>query len=328
MTALAALAGCHEVTEYTDSGDFGAVILDASDLSVEGYVAGMEGARTLVSMGGSRFLVGTSTGMVHDVDSDQQAVLASHQVSSGASAALDCFIKSPVSSSIYMRAGSGKLLEMSTMNFDVLDEFTVGPSPSAMCGSPEGRGCIYVTDAEQGCLREVSASTNEVSWTYDIQPSPAAIAVHSATPPIMLTAHSDDKGLHAVRLDWSAPRDNWLLYSGTFADVASAPQDTVFCLAQPGWGNESGRLKVATVAWQRPFESRNFEVDGHPVCVCTNSDYSMPYFYAACADGDRTVVVMINYLTFEVEGTAEIDGYPWDISSHNNGTRLIVLTSL
>jgi len=328
VLALLFLAGCHDVTEYTDSGEFGAVILDASDLSVEGYVAGLEGARTLTSMGGSSFLVGTSTGMVHEVDSDQQVITASHRVSAGSSASLDCFTKSPVGSSLYMCAGSGKLLEMSTQSFDVVDDFSAGPSPSAICRSPEGLGRIYVTDAQEGRLREVNASTNQVNWVYDIEPAPAAIAVHSDDPPVMVVAHGDDKGLHAVRLDWSSPRSNWLFYDGTFTDVASAPSDTVLCLAEPRWDAESGRLWLARVGWARPFEYKSFGVEGHPVCVCANSDYSMPYFYAACADGNRTVVVMVNYLSFEIEATAEIDGYPWDISSHSNGSRLLVLTSI
>lgn len=328
VMVLAALAGCHDVTEYTDSGEFGAVILDASDLTVEGYVAGVEGARTLASMGGSSFLVGTSTGMVHEVDSHQQVITASHRISAGPSAALDCFTKSPVGSSMYMRTGSGKLLEVSTEGFDVLDDFSAGPSPSAICRSPQGLGRIYVTDAQEGTLREVNASTNEVNWVYDIEPSPAAIAVHSTDPPIMVIAHGNDEGLHAVRLDWSAPSSNWLFEEGTFADVASAPSDTVLCLAEPCWDGESGRLWLVRVGWARPFGYRSYGVAGHPTCVCVNSDYSLPYFYAACADGDRTVVVMVNYLTLEVEATVEIEGYPWDISSHNNGSRLLVLTSL
>jgi hypothetical protein len=87
---------------------------------------------------------------------------------------------------------------------------------------------------------------------------------------------------------------------------------------------------LARVGWPSlfEFETASLGVEGNPACVCVNSNLTRPYFYAACADGDVTRVVMVNYRTWEIEGTAEVDGYPMDISSHDGGTRLVVLTAL
>lgn len=323
---LLMVMGCHDVTEYSESGEFGAVILDATDLSVLGHIAGMDGARTVVSMSGSRFLVGCTSGRVYDVDSEAMKVQSSSQVTSGTGGGLDELTKSPAAASVYMTTGSGKLLEMDTDDFSVLDEFSAGPSPSAICRSPEGLTRIYVTDREQGTVREVDAYSNLENWSEYVAECPVAITRHGEDPPIMITAHGNDGGIHAIRLDWI--QDNYLCPHGTFADVTSAPFDTIFCAAEPCWESGSGRLLVGEVGWVRPFTSYTQSVSGHPTCVCSNPLRSRPYFYVACADGDRTIVAALNYDTRRIEMTVELDGYPWDITTHMSGDRLIVITSL
>jgi hypothetical protein len=321
-------AGCHEVTEYTDSGEFGAVVMDATDLTVQGYVAGMEGAGTLVSMEGSRFLVGTATGWIHEVDSGELRIIRSKQVSAGGASALGGLTRAPVGGSVYALTGGQKLLEIDPDGLDVLDEFTAGPSPSDICRSPQAEARLYIVDQGDARLRELSVSDNQVNWEHDLPPSPLAAAVHSADPPILLIAHGDDGGLTALRLDWMG--DAVMSVDGSFSDVVSAPEDTVLCAAEPRWGSDSGRLFLARVGWPSlfEFETASLGVEGNPACVCVNSNLTRPYFYAACADGDVTRVVMVNYRTWEIEGTAEVDGYPMDISSHDGGTRLVVLTAL
>ena len=326
MTALTALAGCHSVTEYTDSGDFGVVVLNASDLSVGGYVAGMDGARTVVSMGDSALLVGCSNGMVHTVNSEGLFIASSEYVTAGTGGGLDCFMKSPVRSSLYAITESGRIVEFSSADFSLLDEFAAGPSPSSMCRSPSGVGRIYIADDQQGVVREINALTNQEYGSYNVGACPMAVAPNCADPPMLVTVHGQDTGIYSIRLDWSSV--NWLRDRGTLCDVASLSTDSIFCALEPAWDEESGAMLLCEGGWLSPIEVYSCEVDGHPTAVCCSPDPQLPYFYAACASGDETLVVALNYQSREVEMTTLIDGYPYDITTHRNGEKIIVLTAL
>ncbi len=325
--ALTLLSGCHEVTEYTGSGEFGAVILDAEDLSVVGYVAGIDGARSLASMGSHRFLVGTTTGRVYEVDSQDLEVVGQRQITAGSGAAVERMVKSPSASTLYLLTGAGRILEIDQETFEVEDEFNAGASPSDICRSPGGLARIYVADAQQGRVREVWTSDNHVGKVIEVPEMPVAMAGYRSDPDQLVAAHDGEGGVSIVDIQVGGSSSLLSGSHGPYSDVAVAVSDTIICAAAPGWNSETGRLYVVDMTGLQPAVEY-FSVEGHPRCVCVNPMGSPPYFYAACADGDRTVVVALNYLSGQVEMTAELEGYPWAVSTHQNGEYLIVLTSI
>lgn len=327
LCVLLLAGGCHEVTEYTDSGDFGAVILRTSDLSVVGYVAGMDGARSLVSMGGSRFLVGTSTGRVYEVDSEVLEIVRHQQVTAGSGAGIRRMVKSPSASTIYLLTGSGKILEMDSETFGIVDDFTAGASPSDICRSPGSIPRIYVSDMEQGRVREVWTSDNHVGKVIEVPEMPVSLAGYLSAPDVLVSAHDGQGGVNLVDIEAGGSISVLSGTSGPFSDVAVAGADTIICAGAPRWDADNGRLLMVKMKEVGPSVS-SFTLEGHPTCVNVNPTPSIPFFYAACADGDRTVVVALNYLYGEVQMTAELEGYPWAVSTHRNGEYLIVLTSM
>ncbi|MGM0628142.1 MAG: hypothetical protein ACQETZ_08280 [Candidatus Fermentibacterota bacterium] len=327
LCALLLAAGCHEVTEYTDSGEFGAVILRTSDLSVVGYVAGMDGARSLVSMGGSRFLVGTSTGRVYEVDSEVLEIVRHQQVTAGSGAGIRRMVKSPSASTIYLLTGSGKILEMDSETFGIVDDFTAGASPSDICRSPGSIPRIYVSDMEQGRIREVWTSDNHVGKVIEVPEMPVSLAGYLSAPDVLVSAHEGQGGVNIVDIEAGGSISLLSGSSGPFSDVAVAGADTIVCAGAPRWDADNGRLLMVKMGEMGPSVS-SFPVEGHPTSVSASPPGSSPLFYAACADGDRTVVVALNYLHGQVQMTAELEGYPWAVSTHRNGEYLIVLTSI
>ena len=329
LLAVAALtvAGCHSVTEYTDSGDFGAVVLNASDLSVLGYVAGIDGARSLVSMGGSRFLVGTSTGHVYEVDSQLMEIVEHHQVTAGAGAGISRMVKSPSAATIYLLTGMGKILEMDQETFEVVDDFGVGASPSDICRSPASLPRIYVSDAQQGMVREVWTSDNHVGKVMEVPESPVALAGFLPDPDRMVSAHDGEGGVSILNTDSQYYSVLLSGDDGPYSAVAMASTDTIVCAAAPRWNSDGGRVYMIDMAGPEQG-TVSLSVDGHPTCICVHPLGSPPYFYAACADGDRTLVEALNYLYGQVQMTAELEGHPWAITTHRSGEKLIVLTSI
>jgi len=327
LCVLLLAGGCHEVTEYTDSGDFGAVILRTSDLSVVGYVAGMDGARSLVSMGGSRFLVGTSTGRVYEVDSGVLEIVRHQQVTAGSGAGIRRMVKSPSASTIYLLTGAGKILEMDSETFGIVDDFTAGVSPSDICRSPGSIPRIYVSDMEQGRVREVWTSDNHVGKVIEVPEMPVALAGYTSDPDVLVSAHDGQGGVNLVDTQAGGTINLLSGTGGPFSDVAVATQDSAICISIPDWDGDNAELRLIGLTELEPVE-QSFSMEGHPTCVAVNPTPSIPFFYAACADGDRTVVVALHYLYGEVQMTAELEGYPWAISTHRSGEYLIVLTSM
>jgi hypothetical protein len=327
LPVLAASLGCHSVVEYTDSGEFGAVLLDAEDLSVVGYVAGMDGARSLASMGSHRFLVGTSDGAVYEVDSQAMVVLEQHRVSAGSGAGVERMVKSPSASSLYLLTGSGRILEMDQYGFDVLDQFSACAAPSDICRSPSSIPRIYVADEEEGLIQEVWTSDNHLGKSILVPERPVALAGYCVDPDIIVSAHAESGGVNLIGLETEGYTRLIDGSEGPFADVAVAMQDTVCCAVSPDWDSQTGRLHLVATSGIGP----NVEVigvEGHPRCVCANPLPDKPFFYVACADGQRTLVLAVDYLNSSIEACVELEGYPWAISTHQSGQYLIVLTSL
>ena len=327
LVALPLLLGCHDVTEYTESGEFGAVILDASNLSVVGYVAGMEGARTLAPLSGSLFLVGSADGRLYEVDSQRLEVVRQHRIGGGSSSSVKRMLSSPSASTIYMLTGMGKALEVDDTDFLVLDEFSVGVSPSDACRSPSQRPRIYVSDRDAALVREVYTSNNSQGTLYDVAESPVALAPYPDDPDAVVTAHEGEGGVNLLYLATGVTTEVVPGSMGPFSDVAVASRDTTACAAAPNWNGEDGRLALVLPGGIQP-EVVGVSVTGHPTCVCSNPDPSRPYFYAASSSGSNTVVSAVNYLDRTLEMTVTVEGYPWDIMTHRSGEYVIVLTSI
>ena len=323
LASIVAFSGCHEVTEYSDTGEFGAVILNASNLSVEGNVSGLEGARCLLSMDEDNFLVGSSSGRLYVVDSQGLGVQSSHQITAGSGAGVLKMLSLGGMGSIYVITGMGSLLEVDRQSFSVVDEFGVGSSPSDMCRSPSGAGRIYVTDQEQGRLYEVYTSDNSIGWNIPLSGAPMAVAPLSSSPDFLIAASSSG-GMSSVDLGLQY---RYALVGGSFSDVASLPWDSLYCAVAPCWDDDGGYLILARQKWQESTFFHQTSLPGHPSAVCATEVPSLPYFYAACATDDGTLVAAVDYRYGTIAHTAELEGRPWAIITHAGGESVVVLTS-
>ena len=333
LLACILLAGCHQVTEYSDSGEFGAVILRADNLEVLGYIPGMAGARSALSLGPDKFLVGCTTGYLYEVSTDSMAITASRQVTAGSGAGLDHLLLSPLEESVYAITGGG-ILEITLEGYGAIDEIPMGVSLSDMCVSPlelpDSLQRLYLTDSGASVIREFYAYYGEEGWVLEMPTEPRAIVDHYADPPLLLAALGDGGGICAIDLDMAVCQQK---LPGSYSDVASLSfgiWDSTFCAAEPRWSEDSGRLRMGATGqvWGDPPECRSFSVPGHPVSVCASPELSLPYFYAVCADGANTVVVALDFQLQEVVSITELDGHPWDIAPHRYGEYLVVLTSI
>lgn len=327
LLLLTLTLGCHEVTEYTDSGEFGVVILSAWDLSMEGYVAGVDGARTLCSTGKLSFPVGCTSGQAYEVSLEGMEVLDVYQITAGAGAGLDCMTRSPSAYSAYMSGGGSKILEMELNGYTVIDEFSCGSSPVDICRSPAGNARIYILDSGNECIREIWSSSNSQGWTLGVAESPMAVAGALDQPEVLVTTHGDQGGVQLHNLDYGFSSEILSAEYGPFSAVAAVPRDSLCMVAAPEWQGQQGRIYLLRVGEADASLLDSKQLEGHPVEICGDPSQGPPYFYIACVDGEYTRIYAYSIISQQIELSAELEGYPWEMST-NLDDHLIVLTSL
>ncbi|NLP04360.1 hypothetical protein GX411_00205, partial [Candidatus Fermentibacteria bacterium] len=63
--------GCHDVTEYSEQGEYAVYKIDLGTMTVVSSLGGFEGGRALLSIGNTEFLVASNRGVLYRVSSPE-----------------------------------------------------------------------------------------------------------------------------------------------------------------------------------------------------------------------------------------------------------------
>ena len=324
VIALAGFFGCHQMAEFETGATFGVSFVRTSDYTVETVVSGLEGARSICSNGNYEFLVTTSNGALYRINSQTMAVDTCFLIGTPSGNGYNKIIRSLQHNSIYILGPSGKIIEVSLNYNFVKDEFYTGPNPIDLCASPDGSNHIFVIDSGDQTIRKVMTSSNTVIEESNLFHTPSSVSGYVAFPEFVLVACSDDTG-SVYQLDVETLNLYSVVVTGiSCGEIASSQNDSIFCITHPGTGSSDGGATLVR-ATPLPEYLEYFPITGTPVSLCSHPFNR--YFYIASLKDGNTVITVLNGITFQVETEFNVDGFPFDVTTHRNGEYLLVLTA-
>lgn len=314
---------CYNPSEFSSVADSGVIKLRVSDNSVVGVLEGIPDGRAICSVGSTEFLVATGTGEVYRVNSVEMTVDTSFAVGYAGGAGYRSMIH-PNAGSIYLTGATGNLLEIDLEENSVADEFEAGAMPSLLCANPSSQETFFLADGSDCRIREISTATNTVlRTTQAMSGCPSALAAETFLGEYLLAAFQNDAG-SVVMVSLATFHYSTVSLGYPCMDLATFPAESIWAVTHPEWEAGNGLVSVCRNFF--PPEIDRFEVDGHPMKICSVPGTTMFYVLSYLGGGESRLV-SVNYLTGDVESLVDVQGFPWDIIAHANGEFILALTS-
>ncbi|MBN1434683.1 hypothetical protein JW921_07985 [Candidatus Fermentibacterales bacterium] len=319
-----ALAGtaCHEPTEYSSTSRSGVTKIRVSDNSVIGTAEGISDGRSLASLGNTQFLVASGSGVLYRFDSATMSLDTSFAIGFGSGAGYGEIIL-PKPGSAYVIGAAGSILEISLQSNSVADELVAGPLPVCMCPSASDQR-FYVGDGSDRRIREIDSETNtQLRQSQPLSETPVSLCAESLDESYLFACCSDDAGT-VERLSLSSLYSSQVLLGSICADVSAFPAESVWAVAHPDWYGLNGRISICSSFFSP--EVQEIALTGHPIGVCSVPGSTLFYVLSYLGDGISRATA-VNFLTGDIVDHVDLEGFPWDITSHANGEYVLVLTS-
>ena len=115
---------------------------------------------------------------------------------------------------------------------------------------------------------------------------------------------------------------NYLGLAGS--DITAFQAESTWAVVHPEWYEENGSVSICN-SFSMPQISNLF-IEGHPTDICSIPGSTICYVLSYLGEG-MSRITAINYFTGDVTGYVDIEGFPWDITSHANGEFVLALTS-
>ncbi len=318
----ALLSGCHQPVEYSTTLECGVIKLSVPDNTVVGSVAGIEDGRALCSVGSTGFIVLAGSGMLYGFDSESMILDTSYVIGSGSGSGYSQAVRSG-SRYVYTVGDAGNLLEVDIEEGMVVDEFQAGPFPVALCASASN-GYLYVADGSDLRVREVDPSGNEVLRESDpLGAVPTALSAETFLDEYLLVCCADEDGtVERITLGTFYSSETYVGAPGT--DMAAFQSESIWAVVHPDWYGENGSITLC-YSFSLP-QMTEIDIAGHPTDLCSVPGTNLCYVLSYLGEGTSRVTA-VDYFTAEVIDYCELEGFPWDITSHANGEYVLVLTS-
>lgn len=314
---------CYNPKEFSTMTDSGVIKLRVADNTIVGAVEGIPDGRTICSIGSTEFLVTAGTGEVFRINSVEMTVETSFSVGFAGGAGYRSMIY-PIAGSVYLTGAAGNLLEIDLNENKVADDFEAGPSPSVLCPNPSSQETFFLADGSDRRVREINTATNTVlRTTQAMSGSPSALAAETYLNQYLLAAFQNEAGSVAM-ISLATFHVSTVSLGYPCMDVAAFPAESIWAVTHPEWQAENGMVTVCRNFI--PPEVDRFQLDGHPMKICSVPGTTKFYVLSYLGGGDSRLV-SLNYLTGEVESLVDVQGFPWDIIAHANGEYVLALTS-
>lgn len=161
MVVLASLVGlsCSELTEYDLSWESSLRVYSPEDLSLVASFPEMTAPRSMMIVPGMIFVASTE-GIVYSFDAETRELIGEHQVGPASASGYGRMVFSPTEGTAYLIGATGKILELSIPDCEVLDEFSPAASPFDLEITTGNPGHLWVADAYSNNVYQVRLSDN------------------------------------------------------------------------------------------------------------------------------------------------------------------------
>lgn len=161
LALVASLMGlsCAKLTEYDLSWESSLRVYSPEDLSLVASFPEMTAPRSMMIVPGMVFVASTE-GIVYSFDAVTRELIAQHQVGPASASGYGRMVFSPTEGTAYLIGATGKILELSIPDCEVLDEFSLGTSPFDLEVTAGNSGYLWVADASSNNIYQVRLSDN------------------------------------------------------------------------------------------------------------------------------------------------------------------------
>lgn len=321
--ALAALtlAGCSNFTEYSGPPSAGLLFVDPNGLELLGSLDGVQGGRALCSGDGSTFFVSSTTGTIHRYDSATMSHDTSFAIGPGSSSGYGSMAYVPWKHSLYVIGALGTILEVSALECRVLDEFSVGSSPTFINAS-RSQELLCVSDPLNNRVHGVRTTDNKVLKTWLLQRTPTVFGNNTMGNDTLLICTNDSKGIAYMQ-----PADYGSLARKVdlppTSDMASSEFLNLIFAAHPRYGHSIGTVSVIDSLFPA-FSVRNtITVPGNPTYLAAHND-GMHLFILSADDSGGCTLYSYHLTHSALVYSVDLPGTPVDMIMAGN--RLVILT--
>ena len=319
---LLATVSCHDPVEYDTTARSGVTRIRVADNAVLGTAEEILDGRSLCSLGNSQFLVASGGGFLYRFDSEAMILDTSFSIGFGSGAGYGAMAL-PKPGSVYVIGAAGKLIEVSLQTNSVVDEFEAGPMPRALCSTAANQR-LFVADGSDGRVREVDTGVNLVlRETEPLDALPVSLVAETFLDEYLLAGCPDPEGT-VGRISLATFHSGALLLESPCSGLMAFPAESIWAAAHPDWSEPHGRVSICSNFYLPDVTV--VPVAGHPVDICSASGTTRFYVLSYLGGGSSRVTA-VNYLTGGIDAEIDLDGFPWDITSHANGQYVLVLTS-
>lgn len=319
LLALFCLA-CHDVTEYSEQGEYAVFKVDLSELSIESSLGGFQAPRSICSLGNTEFVVASTEGLLYRVSSNDMTVEGVYSVGAPFTSGYGSMVRSSAVS-LYLVAGFGNVVEFNLTTNAVADEFSAGPDPVGLSRASDG-GSILVIDGQDAGIREFDTQDNSMIRQAAL-PSVASAIVPWVTSPgeLQIAISAVEPAAYPVWMSYLLPSTIDLPSLPT--DIAAFQDTTIFCTVQGGPGPATATIYAGYPMIER---TETIPLSGQPMYVCSEQ-VSHSFYVASLIDDANTRIYEIDGFDCTITRTLDVPGYPWDLAAHANGEYLLILTS-
>lgn len=162
FAAVLLLLSCAGVTEYDLNWQSSLRVYSPSDLSLIASYPEMTSPRSMMITPGMVFVASTE-GVVYAFDSQTRELLGEYVVGAPSASGYSAMVHSPSEGTAYLTGATGKILELSLPDCQVIDEFSVCSSPFDLAVSSGFRGYLWIADAYSNSIYQIKLSDNSLA---------------------------------------------------------------------------------------------------------------------------------------------------------------------
>lgn len=312
--------GCLSVTEHEMAFQAGVHIISSENFSTIASIPGVRGARSILLYPENIFIVSTE-GIIYRYDSETFELLGEYQIAAPSPAGFTEIILCHNKNTAYLIGPFGKILEISLPECTVVDEFSVCESPIKLALGPQA-DYLFVADGVTSKIYQVRVSDNKVCNNISVYFSINCMEP-AQDPNFMLVGTSNGVSLIEV-LGPTEVRLTEIYDMAPFNALAAIPNDTLFV------GVAAGELGMVNpwvyLTWPPgPFFYQNVSVSGDTYFVAVGSDWKHAYLLSYLGDNTSSLI-SYNYLSYKIEQTTDIPGYPLGFEVAGSGNIYVLTT--
>lgn len=332
LILLMTFLGCHEVMEYQSNDQSRITFIRSSDFEVDRYMEGLSQGRTLLSCGSNILILLSADGTLHRINSEEMSIDTSYVIGGSSGTGYNDAVIA-LDGNLYALGPGSLIIEVDLSSNSVIDQFTPGGRPDAICASTIENKLYYI-DIMENCITEIFATSNTTGFTSDTFYPLADIMIEKTGGRHIVAVCSNDQGtIYGIWFDISETARILNHSTGSPCScVIPMPGDSIYMVSCPRWTRSNGY--VCFIQGYVEFQElvkRN--VEGHPIDMCYNSSsgYAGNLYVMSRTDSGNTIITVFEFpfshMEPEVASVIYIDGFPRDIIAPSFGEYLMVLTS-